>query len=132
MGVVFSLQLSINATASGYSQQIMETFLEHFCAIAMILDRHGMILKSVSSFLKEASRNLKISGPLCRVVLMKLEPFTQESIRRACGSARTAECIGKSMQDWRTIQRGIAGNLERVCYACIPLLRIPPILLACG
>src|SRR2546427_783903 len=38
MGVVFSLQLSINATASGYSQQIMETFLEHFCAIATLLD----------------------------------------------------------------------------------------------
>src|SRR6266849_3228954 len=118
--------------ASGYSQQIMETFLEHFCAIAMILDRPGMILKPVSSSLREASRNLKISGPLCRVVLMKPEPFTQELIRRACGSAKTAECIGRSMRDWRTIQRGIVGNLERGGYACIPLLPIPPILLACG
>ena len=60
-------------------------FLDHFCAIAMILDRHGMNLKSVFNSLKEANRNLKISGQLCRVAQLKLEPFTQELIQRASG-----------------------------------------------
>src|SRR5438552_17967949 len=106
--------------ASDYSQQIMETFLDHFCAIAMILGRHGMTLKSVSSSLKEARRNLKIYGQLCLVVLMKLEQCMQELTRQACGSAKTAGCIGKSIQDLLIIQRGSTGNLELVDYACIP------------
>src|ERR1700687_2854822 len=106
------------------SQQIMETSSDHFCAIAMILERHGTSLKSGSSFLKEASRNSKISGQLCWVVLMTLELYMQALIRRACGSAKMVANIGKSMLDWRTIQRGINGNREPVDYAYIQSLPI--------
>src|SRR5260370_42171524 len=94
------------------SQQIMETFSDHFCAIAMILERHGTSLKSESSFPKEASRNSKISGQLCRVVPMNLEPCMQGLIQRACGSAKMVANIGKSMLDLRITQRGKIGCLE--------------------